>query len=122
MSVAPAFGGQSMGTDACGTPSVITLGKNQVVNQRERIPRPARMVGFFVFFRLRLRFVVWTGKVNNDNDSSNKRETKNSLLVLFKKKEKEKKPFVKRQLCTGLGSSPTASRPGAGCVVSAKLV
>ena len=49
MSVAPAFGGQSMGTDACGTPSVITLGKNQAVNQRERIPRPARMVGFFGF-------------------------------------------------------------------------
>ena len=94
MSVAPAFGGQSMGTDACGTPSVITLGKNQVVNQRERIPRPARMVGFFVFFRLRLRFVVWTGKVNNDNDSSNKRETKNSLLVLFKKKKKKKKSLL----------------------------
>lgn len=57
-----------------------------------------------VFFRLPLRFVVWTGKVNNDNDSSNKTETKNSLLVLFKKKKK--KPFVKRQLCKGLWKQP----------------
>lgn len=42
-------GGQSAGTDACGTLSVITFGKNQVVNQRERISRPARMVGFLFF-------------------------------------------------------------------------
>lgn len=41
--------GQSAGTDAHGAPSVITLGKNQVVNQRERILRPARMVGFVCF-------------------------------------------------------------------------
>lgn len=80
---APASGRQSAGTDARGAPSVITLGKNQVVNQRERTLRPARMVGFccVFFFRLRLRFVVWTGKVNNDNDSSNTTETKNGLLV-----------------------------------------
>lgn len=32
----------------CGR-SMITLGKNQVVNQRQRIPRPARMVGFLLF-------------------------------------------------------------------------
>lgn len=60
---------------------MITLGKNQVVNQRERTLRPASMVGFWVFFRLRLRFVVWTGKVNNDDDSRNKTETKKGLLV-----------------------------------------
>ena len=83
MGPAPASGGRSAGPDARGMPPVIALGKNQVVNQRERIPRPARMVGFLFFFRLRLRFVVWTGKVNNDNDSSNKTETKNSLLVVF---------------------------------------
>lgn len=80
----PACGGHSTGTDACGMLSVITLGKNQVVNQRERILRPARMVGFCVFLRLRLRFVVWTGKVNDDNSSSNKTETKNDLLIFFK--------------------------------------
>lgn len=46
MSAAPAFGGQSMGTDACGTPSVITLGKNQAVNQRKGFPD---LPGWWVF-------------------------------------------------------------------------
>lgn len=41
--------GPSVATDARGMPSVITLGKNQVVNQREGIPGPARMVGFLFF-------------------------------------------------------------------------
>ena len=42
--------GQSTGTDMHGVPPVTTLGKNQVANQRERVPRPARMVGFLGFF------------------------------------------------------------------------
>lgn len=51
-----------------------------MANQSERTLRHARMLGL-LFFSLRLRFEVWTGKVNNGEDRSNRTETKDSLLI-----------------------------------------
>lgn len=95
------FGGRNTGTDARGMPTVITLGKNQVVNQRERILRPARMVGSLFFFRLRLRFVVWTSKVNNDDDSRQQNRNKEQFTCL-----KKKKPFVLEDSSTRTWKQP----------------
>lgn len=69
MSAAPALAGRW--AHKLGTPSVITLGKIKRLTRGKGFPD---LPGWwaFCFFRLRLRFVVWACKVNNDNDSSNK--------------------------------------------------